>query len=169
MRREEDVRILSRVAASLTVLISLAACAGTQVTKQNPADNFTFKHRDFDLHYAWNASQIEQGVRIDGLIKNVRYPNIDDLEIKVSLLNKEHKVIADGVAFPVPQKVQVNDYRSFGMILKNAKLSGGDQLQFLVSYSASEGQTALSWVSSFLVKAATGAPIGVGEGSDDEW
>jgi len=163
------MKILRGIAISLTVLIFLAGCATSSAMKQNPADNFSFKHRDFDLRYAWKTAQTEKGVSIDGLIKNVRYNNIDNIEIRISLLDKAHKVIAEGVAFPVPQKIQLGDYRNFGILLKHAKLSDADQIRFLVNYSASEGQSAFTWTSNFTVKAATGAAIGVGPGTENEW
>jgi len=163
------MKILRCIAISLTVFISLAACATSSATKQNPADEFTFKHRDFDLRYAWKTLQTDKGVSIDGLIKNVRYTNIDSIEVKVSLLDKSRKVLAEGVAFPVPQKIQLDDYRNFAVFLKDAKLSEADQIRFLVDYSASDGQNALSWTSTFTVKAATGAAIGVGPGTENEW
>ena len=164
------MRILTRVAVSLTVLISLTACATSDAVKHNPAETFTYQHRAFDLRYAWKTSQTDQGVRVDGLIRNIRYANIERIDIKVSLLNKAHQLISEGVAYPVPQPIQINEYRNFDLLLKNAKISEGDLLQFLVNYSASEGQNGINWTSNFTVKAATGALVGTAEEkTEEEW
>ena len=162
------MRILKRVAALLSVLISLSACAAPHAM-QNPAAEFPFRHNDFDFRYAWKTNQTDQGIYIGALIKNVRYAAAEEVEVTVTLLNKEHKVISENTAFPIPQLITKGDYRSIGLLLKGAKLSEGDQLRFLVSYKASEGSQGLSWRSSFTVDAATGAIVGAGEKPADVW
>jgi hypothetical protein len=163
------MRILARAAISLAALISLTGCAASYTTNYNPAIDYSFLHQDFDLHYAWNAKQTGQGVRVDGLVKNVKYPRVESLEIKVSLLDKAHKVISEAVSFTVPYSIQRNDYTSFGVLLHKAKLSDGDLLQFLSRYDAAAGQSSFSWFSSFTVNAITGEVVGRREKSDDQW
>jgi len=163
------MKIFARAATSLLVLISLTGCAETYAAKHNPPVGFSFVHKGSDLHYAWNVKQTEQGVRLDGLVKNVEYPRVEALEIKVSLLDKAHKVISEGVAFTVPYSIQVNDDTSFGVLLHKAKLSEGDLLLFLSKYNAVAGQSSFSWISSFTVNALTGEVIGRRENPDDQW
>jgi hypothetical protein len=162
------MNVLRRVAVSLAVLFTLSACAAPTV-KQNPAADFAFIHKDFDLRYAWNASQTDQGVRIDGLIKNLRFPKVENLEIQVRLVNKAHKVSSSGAAFPIPQPIDANDYRSFELRLPHAELAEGDQLQFITSYVIAVGQGSISWISNFTVNAITGAVVGARKNSSDEW
>lgn len=169
MKGENTLKTLGRLAILLSLLFSLTACATSGALKSNPAAAFSFAHRDFDLRYAWNASQTDQGVRIDGLVKNVRYSRIDAMDIKISLLDKSRKVVAEGVAFPIPQPIENADYRNFGVLLRNAKLSDGDLLQFMASYNGADGPTSFPWTSSFVVNAATGVALGVSEKADDEW
>jgi hypothetical protein len=166
---EDTLKILIRVALSLTVLISLTACATSSAVKQNPAGNYAFVHKDFDFRYAWKTGQTSKGVVIEGLIKNVRYPRAENVEINISLLNKAKKVLAKATTFPVGQPIPIDEYRSFELLLKGAQLSEGDQLQFLVTYVGSAGQNAVPWISSFTVNAATGKVTGAGEHTDDEW
>jgi hypothetical protein len=163
------VRILGIVAALLTVLMTLAGCATTHAKKAGPADSYSFRHKNFDLKYAWNLRQSEQGLHVDGLIKNIRFANMGDIGIDVTLLDKARKVVAEGSTFTSPQHIQIDDDSSFGLLLKNAKVSEGDQLRFHVSYNASEGPNAVAWSSDFTVYAATGKTVGVGEKSVDEW
>jgi hypothetical protein len=163
------MKILARAAMSLAVVISLTGCAASHAAKPNPATDFNFIHKASDLHYAWSAKQTDQGVRIDGLVKNVEYPRIEGLEIKVSLLDKAHKVIAEAVSFTVPYSIQVNDYTNFGVQLPKARLSDGDLLLFLSRYNAVAGQSSFSWFSSFTVNAITGEVVGRREKSDDQW
>jgi hypothetical protein len=163
------MKILARAAISLAALLSLTGCAASYGAKNNPAIDYSFIHKSSDLRYAWNAKQTEKGVRIDGLVKNIEYPRVEGLEIKVSLLDKTHKVISEAVSFTVPYSIQVNDYTSFGVLLDKAKLSDGDLLQFLSSYNAVAGQSSFSWFSSFTVNAITGEVVGRREKSDDQW
>jgi hypothetical protein len=162
------LKLLTRFVASLAVVISLTACAAPNAVTLSPAAEYTYRHNDFDFRYAWKTSQTDKGIGIEGLIKNVRYPAVEDVEVRVSLLNKEKKLIAEDVTFPIPQTIRIEDYRSFEILLKNAKISEGDQLQFLVSYSISEGLNAYKRKSNFTVNAATGAFPGTAKKSDDE-
>ena len=159
----------ARAVISLAALISLTGCAASYATRYNPASDYSFMHKDSDLHYAWNAKQTDQGVRIDGLVKNVEYPRVESLEIKVSLLDKAHKVISEDVSFTVPYSIQSNDYTNFGVLLPKAKLSEGDLLRFLSSYNAVAGQSSFSWFSSFTVNAITGEVVGRWEKPDAKW
>jgi hypothetical protein len=163
------MKIFAKVAISLAVLTSLTGCAESYAGKHSQPIGFSFIHKDSDLHYAWNARQTDQGVRVDGLVKNVEYPSIESLTIKVSLLGQGHKVISEGTGFTVPYSLPNDDDTSFEVLLPKAKLSEGDLLQFLASYNAVAGQTSFSWISSFTVDALTGEVIGRREKSDDQW
>lgn len=164
------MKILLKAAAALVLSISLTACASTNVAKPSPAAGYTFRHDDFDFRYAWKTSRSGEGLRIDGLIKNIRYPQIEDLDVTVSLLNKGRDVISEGVSFPVPQLMNKNDYRSFDVVFKDVNPSEVDQLRFRVGYRASDGGTlGIIWKSSFTVSAATGAIVGTTEKPVDEW
>jgi hypothetical protein len=165
----ENMKIIARLAISLGILVSLTGCAGSNAAIHNPAAGFSFIHRDSDLHYAWNAKQTEQGVSVDGLIKNVEYPRIEGLEIKVLLLDKAKKVISQATGFTVPYSIMTDDTTNFGVLLRKAKLSEGDLLQFLASYNAVAGQSSFSWISSFTVNAITGEVVGRHETHDDQW
>ena len=164
------MKILGKIAAALLVLVSLTACATSEAKKSNPADNYTFRHRNFDLKYAWKTSQTDQGVRVDGLIKNIRYSRMENLTLRVSLLNKGRQIIAESSSFPSPQQIQLDDISTFGLLLKNTKLSGDDLLRFQINYTASEGTNALSWTSDFTVYAVKGTLVGIGaDKTEEEW
>jgi hypothetical protein len=166
IKRESGMNILSRLAVLLVALVSLTACAGH---RPSPAAGYNFIHRDFDFRYAWNTAQTEKGVSIDGLIKNVRSPRVEQVEIDVSLLNKSRQVLAKSTTFLPTQAFEMDEYRRFGVQLKDAKISGGDLLQFLVHYTVAEGQSSFSWTSSFTVDAITGTVAGRTETYEDPW
>jgi hypothetical protein len=168
-QREETLKIMIRVALALAVLISLTACATSDAAKRNLLANYAFIHKDFDFRYAWKTGQTGKGLLVEGLIKNVRYPRVENVEINVSLLNKEKKVLAKATTFPAGQPIPSNEYRRFELLLKDVQLSEGDQLQFLVTYVGSAGQEAISWISSFTVNAATGQVKGVRVQTGDDW
>lgn len=161
------MKIAVRIALVLAVLALLPACA--TAPKPNPAAGYSFIHREFDLHWAWSTKQVGQDLQVDGLLKNVRYPRVESLEVNVALLDKSRKTIARGTSFPVPQPIDVDDYRPFDVVLKNARISEGDLLQFVVNYVGSAATSSVSWTSSFTLNARTGQPVGVGRVPTQEW
>lgn len=163
------MKLVTKVVMALAVLIFLSACATDATLKPSPAEGYSFFHKDFDLHYAWKTEQSDQGLRVAGLLKNVRNPRIESVEVNVALLDKSKKTIAKGTYFPARQPIDQDDYRPFDVVLKGSKISEGDLLQFIVNYVASAGQSSFTWTSSFTVDAKTGAIVGVGRAPDQRW
>jgi hypothetical protein len=163
---------VNRIALAAALLLALSACAtssnSTVPTRNNPVAGYSFIHRDFDLRYAWNTKRSDSGLRVEGLVKNVRYPKVDNLEVKVMLVSRSHQVLAEGIAFPLPQPIDIGDFRSFAVVLQGAQPMPGDQLQFVASYAANAAQGSFSWTSNFAVDALSGKLVGPKE-SETEW
>lgn len=163
------MKILVKIAAVLAVVVSLSACATEEVAKRSPAAGYSFIYKDYDLRYAWKTSASDEGLRVEGLIKNVRFARVERLEVRVALLDKSRKELAEAVAFPLPQPIEMDDFGSFVVLLKGKKPAPGDLLRFIVNYTASAGQSSYSWTSNFTVDAATGQRIGVQKSKDLDW
>jgi hypothetical protein len=163
------LNILRRAAVVIALSLSLTACA-SYTAKPNPAAGYAYQHKDFDFRYAWNTKSSDDGLRVDGLIKNVRYDLVQDVTLRLSLLNKDHKVISQGVALPLPQTVPLDDYRSFQFVFKDAKLQDVAELRFGISYIGVEtGPQGINWNGDFTVDAATGLPTDHGRKPAEEW
>jgi hypothetical protein len=144
---------------TLVVLAALfsgtTGCASDQAQRQKPFAGLPFRNNGYDFKKAWKASPSPQGLAIELVLKNIRYPRVEELEVNVSLLKKGDKVIAEETAF-LPRIVATGEYCNFTILLKNVTAAPGDLLHFRISYSASEGSNAYKTVSDFTADAVTG-------------
>lgn len=144
----------------LVSLFVLSACsAQSVVTQQYPAASFAYRHSDFDYKVAWKTTRANNAVVIEGILKNVRYPYIDSLDLTVFLLGTDGKVRARATAIPVPQHSQAYEVIPFNLELQNVTLNTGDTFQFVIHYTSTEGgaDDGTDWRSTFAADAMTGA------------
>lgn len=161
---------VSKLLAVLASLLVLTAC-GQRYVKHSNVAGYPNRYADFDYKYAWKTATTDQGVVIDGVMKNVRYAYIDSVLLKVSVPGKDEKIVASASTFPMPQQTRQEDVIRFSLLLKDFKPAPGDVYQFLVHYTGNEGgnRSGIDWISSFKVDAVTGAAIRAPDGSADEW
>jgi hypothetical protein len=160
---------LIKVISVVAMLVSLSACTVNEYARQNPVADMPYRHSDFDFKVAWKTSPTDQGLAIEGLLKNVRYAQVESVTLSVFLLNSDNKVLATASTFPNPQTIKIDDYVSWGVILK-AVPSKGDRLKFLIDYHAQEGNDGASrWISYFTVDEATGSEIKERIKNPDQW
>ena len=151
---------LLRKVLSLVMLCILSAVPELHAAAASPVADLPYRHSAFDFKYAWKTAPLGQGTAIDGVVKNVRYFNVDGAVLSVSLLNGDSKVLAEATALPIPQEIRMDGVRSFDVVLKGVTLSPGDRLRFLVLYRAADGADGVGlWLSSFTVDATTGAVL----------
>lgn len=142
---------------ALVVLAVLAAVPTVHAGDVSPVAGMPYRYADFDFKYAWRTVQVDRGLAVDGLLKNVRYASVDDVVLTVSLLSREGKLLADATTFPIPQQIRMDYDSPFDLVLKNVVLSQGDLLRFQIRYRVNEGDTnSFNWLGSFTVDAATG-------------
>lgn len=165
------MRILNMLALILMFAIVAPGIADAAAQQYSVAD-FPYRHSDFDYKVAWKTTPSDGGVSISGLLKNIRYPFIDQVDVTIFLLGPNHKVRARKTALPVPQQSRQNDVVSFAVKLNNVSFNQGDTLAFAIHYNGSEGGGGgggVDWQSTFAVDAITGAPIKKGNGTSEEW
>ena len=165
---------MSRGANLLVILTSLsvmAACGGLQYVKPADVAGYPYRYAAFDYKYAWKTTHTAKGVVIDGVMKNVRYPYIDTVQMTVYVLGKDGKIITRVATFPMPQQTRENDVSHFSLLLRDVKPVHGDAFKFLVHYRGDEGgnHDGVDWISSFKVDAVTGAVIRPQSRNLDEW
>jgi len=103
------------------------------------------------------------------VIKNVRYTRVENLEIQVAVLDRNRVVLGEAVARPLPQPIDLDDYREFEVLVKGVKPAPGLLVRYQVNYLASSGQSSYPWSSSFLLDAATGQQPGIQKSKDLDW
>jgi hypothetical protein len=157
---------------ALASLFILSACSTQHVaTLQNPAAGFPFRHSDFDYKVAWKTTEANNAVVIDGILKNVRYPYIEGLDVTVFLQGTDGKVRARASTIPVPQQSQVGEVIPFSAEFRNATLNQGDTFKFVIHYQADLGgpEDGTDWRSTFAADAATGAELHKDSLKPEEW
>lgn len=146
----------------ILMLLSMLALSGCSVNhdavRQSPAAGFSYRHTDFDYKVAWNTTQAENEVVIDGILKNVRYTNIEQLDLTIFLRGPDGKLRARVTTIPFPQQSKIDEVASFSAQMHNITIKQGDTLQFLIHYLGTEGAGGgIDWISTFSADALTGA------------
>jgi len=162
------MRYLSKILAFLASLLLLTAFGLQRHANATNVAGYPHRHTDFDYKYAWKTVATDRGVVIDGVMKNVRYPYIDSLQVTVFAVDKDGTVITRATTFPMPQQTRENDVCRFSLLLRNLRPGPDDAFHFLVSYRGNEGGV-VDWISSFKVDALTGAVIRPPARNPDEW
>ncbi|HJV64565.1 MAG TPA: hypothetical protein VJ550_02405 [Geomonas sp.] len=142
--------MLSRILSVLCMAIVLGGCATYRETTPR-LDEYSQHYSQFDLQLAWNTRVADGVTIIDGIVKNVRYQAVYDLEIWVSVLAPRQKVTARAVSYVIPSQLNLEDTARFSLELPQA-VQPGSRLQFTYRYRATEGggdNGGTNWMQSF--------------------
>ncbi|WP_243372857.1 hypothetical protein [Geotalea sp. SG265] len=135
--------------------LSMAACSATGARTQQPLAGYPYRHQAFDLNVAWKTVSSGQGTSVEGVVQNVRYVQVRDMEVTVLLLDGK-KVLARGRSFTSPNRIDRDDMAGFDLYL-NASPRPGDLLQFIIQYQAlDDASNSFHWLGSFTVDALSG-------------
>lgn len=157
---------ISKMLVLLASLSLLTGCGLQQYARHTNIAGYPARHDNFDYKYAWKATSTDHGVVIEGYMKNVRYNDIESVDLTVFVLGKERKIVARQATFPMPQMTREGDVVHFSLMLRDIKPAPGDVYHFLVNYSNGEVG---HWISSFKADAMTGAVIRPQSRNPDEW
>lgn len=114
---------------ALVSLFVLSACSARYAaTQQYSVANFSYRHSDFDYKIAWKTTQTNDVVVIDGILKNVRYPHIEQVELTIFLQGPDGKVRARATALPFPQQSHMDEVVSFSVKVNKVVLNPGTRL-----------------------------------------
>ena len=159
-----------RAGAIIVLMVGMLMALPVFATETDPVAAFPHRYAAFDIKVAWNAVQSGDTLIVSGLIKNVRYAQIEDIDVTVWLLDKGGKVSAVGGALPIPIALKSYDYEPFTARLKSAEHRPGSTLQFTIRYRVNEGDDDnFSWMTSFAADAASGALLNQQPPSTNSW
>ncbi len=109
-------------------------------------------YNQFDAQLAWQVSTVGNSTVIDGVIKNIRYYEMYDLEVWVYVLDANGKEVQRGVDFVY--RLRENEGGPFAITFP--RLASGTRLQFLYKYVGingdSEAADAVGWSQAFEAK-----------------
>ena len=108
------------------------------------------QHYDqFDAKLAWDVKAVGGSTEINGVIKNIRYYEMEDLEIRVWSLDAGGKPTHQAVDFVYSLKENETGH----FTLKIPRATSGTKLRFMYRYVGNEGGSdsggSLSWRQSF--------------------
>jgi hypothetical protein len=145
----------------LVAMFAVSACSYGYVVQQD-LTAYPFRHDAFDYRTAWRTSQVGSAILIDGVLKNVRYAYIDDLDLMIQVVGQDGTVRSRATVFPIPQHSRMDEVVPFSAKLPDVTLVPGDTLLFMLHYRGNEGgdgNDGIDWHSSFTVDAMSGAEI----------
>lgn len=161
---------LWKAVTALALSLVMGGCGVHWQAHGTDVAGYPYRHADFDYRYAWKAATTDQGIVIDGVMKNVRYPYIDSITLTVDLLDRDGKSRAVASDFPRPQVTREGDVSRFGLVLKGVRPAAGDSFRFTVRYTGNEGNDQkINWISIFTADALTGNVIPPPDKSPDIW
>lgn len=132
------------------VMAFFGGCATYRDIYQEQLDNLPQHYSQFDLVLAWKIVAAGSETDIEGVVKNVRYAHIDNIEIWVSVLSPAGKPEARSVSFVIPRMLELDEIAPFSLKLP-AQTTPGAKLLFTYMYKAYEGgdKRGLRWMQSF--------------------
>ena len=134
-------------------MLSLIVLSGCMFSTYKPIiyDDYSAKEQMFDLTFGWNQSISGNKFVIDGYVRNNRYYIVNNLELQVSLVDKDGRQKTRETFFFIPADLRLDDSTRFNVSL-NAHPQSGDLLNFYYRYNAYEGDAeAFTWVNNFKV------------------
>lgn len=138
-----------RTVVSIVILAMLAGCSTYRNVAQETLPTLPQQYAQFDVKMGWKATTDNRGTIIDGVVKNIRYFEMDDLEIWVWVLDNSGREQLRAMTF-VPT-LRENQAAPFAINLP--PLPSGTRLSFMYRYLAYEGGgdsgNADRWMQSF--------------------
>ena len=139
-------RILVLLSLSL-LLLSACGAPGQQIRKS--LEEYPQQYRQFDAQLAWRITPAGAESLIDGVLKNVRYYEMNELEIWVFTLDASGHETNRAVSFVSRLKEQ--ELGSFRLTIP--RVSTGQHLRFIYRYRPNEGgdryDQSTPWLQSF--------------------
>jgi hypothetical protein len=106
-------------------------------------------YAQFDAKLAWEVKAVDGSTVIDGVVQNIRYYEMSNLEVWIFSLDANGKEVHRGVDFVF--RLMENEAGPF--TIKIPRVASGTRLQFLYKYLGlngdSESADAVSWSQSF--------------------
>jgi hypothetical protein len=121
-----------------TIAALLGACSTYRDTRRDRLQALPQRYSQFDVVMAWETRVVGDKTLVEGVVKNVRYPSMYDLEIWVALLDPAGKVTARAVSFVIPDQLRQDDIAEFTVKLP-VPVAPGTRLRFTYKYRGSEG------------------------------
>jgi len=141
--------VLRALIMSVAILVFLNGCVTYRNDSLERMRELPQHYVQFDAKFAWQVTSAGSSSVIEGVVQNIRYYEMDDLEIWVFVLDAQGKEVFRTVDFVYSLKE--NEAAQF--TLKIPHVASGTKLHFLYRYMGHEGGgesgSAAKWSQSF--------------------
>jgi len=109
-------------------------------------------YSQFDVNMGWDVKAGKGGTIISGVIQNIRYATMEDIEIWVSSVDANGKTVSRSVDYVIPRRLERGDLSPFNVTLPTAATPAA-KLVFTYKYVGFDGggsdDGGISWMQSF--------------------
>ena len=130
--------MVRRILMLVMVTLLLGACATYPDTRRERLQTLTQRYSQFDLVLAWDTRVVGGNTLVEGVVKNVRWAYMYDLEIWVAVLDPAGKAVARGMTFVIPQQLNQDEIAEFAVKVP-VPVTPGMVLRFTYKYRGSDG------------------------------
>lgn len=132
----------------IMAVMFLSGCAADGYQPLNTA-NYPVFRKNFDVTIGWNVSVNDRETTVAGYVRNNRYHVMQDLELRIKLLDASGAERDQKTFLIVPSDLRLDEYANFSVVFGN-RAQPGDKLKFLYRYTGVEDNDgAMSWMDSF--------------------
>lgn len=111
-------------------------------------ENLPQQYANFDVRLEWDVRISDRKTIIEGLIRNIRYARMENIEVWVQYRDARGKTVARAVDLVMPQQLDLNAAAPFRVMLPTIVPPGG-RLVFTYKYIGDDGGDGAGWMQSF--------------------
>ncbi|GFO68130.1 hypothetical protein GMLC_17090 [Geomonas limicola] len=133
-------RGILRLGVAMIMAVLVGACATANypdVSRQRMA-SLPEHYTQFDLQLAWSTRSVADHTVVEGIVRNVRWAHLYDLEIWVAILGPDGKEAARSVSYVIPRQLDQDRAAPFSVQLSRPA-PAGSKLRFTYRYRGSDG------------------------------
>jgi hypothetical protein len=106
-------------------------------------------YSQFDMALAWEIKPAELKTTVEGVVKNLRYAQMDSIDIWVAVVDAAGKAGEGSVCYIIPHQIKQDEVAQFSLELP-VLVAAGTLLQFTYKYQGSDGgEGGVNWMQSF--------------------
>jgi len=120
------------------VIIILGGFASISDEMREKLTTLPHNYSQFDVKMSWEVKAVEGNTVINGVVQNVRYTIMEDLEIWVALHDSKGKLLSRAVCFIIPRQLDMGDAAPFNIKLPMLAYPGSKFI-FTYKYSGFDG------------------------------
>ncbi|MEI6306835.1 MAG: hypothetical protein WCP33_08435 [Deltaproteobacteria bacterium] len=133
----------------LALVVGGCAAKSHDTLRREQFEQLPHKYSQYDLKLAWDSKITGNAVIVEGVVWNVRWAHAQGMEIWVSLLDPNGRVLAEEVDLIRPDPLNIGEKSNFAVKL-TAKPVPGSKLLFTYKYGALEDvEGSTLWMQSF--------------------